>query len=165
MAKIIIGLVIIAAVAGYFLMQETPQAAEEAMDHATDMAHDTVVKAGEKAIDKATDAVSQVALDAAKKMNAPVKEFAMTSFYDDKGAWFSVKEMKVKRGEIVRIKVTNIKGMHDFNLDEFGVSKVETPLNQEVVIEFVADKTGTFEYYCSTPGHRAKGHWGKLIVE
>ncbi len=165
MSKLIIGAVIVAAIAGYLLMRENPKAAEEAMDHTADMAHDSMVAAGEKAIDKATGAATQVAVDAAKKMNAPVKEFSMTSYYDDTGVWFSVKELKVKQGDLVRIKVTNTKGMHDFNLDEFGISKVETPLNQEVIIEFVANKTGTFEYYCSKPNHRAKGHWGKLIVE
>ena len=88
----------------------------------------------------------------------------MDSYYDDKGVWFSVKEIRVKKGDRVRIAVTNIKGMHDFVIDEFGV-KQETPLNEKTVIEFVADKAGTFEYYCSKPGHRAKGQWGKLIVE
>lgn len=95
---------------------------------------------------------------------AVAKEFAMDSYYDDKGVWFSVKEIRVKKGDRVRVTVTNTKGMHDFVIDEFGV-KEETPLNEKTVIEFVADKAGTFEYYCSKPGHRAKGQWGKLIVE
>lgn len=93
-----------------------------------------------------------------------VKEFAMDSYFDDKGVWFSVKEIRVNKGDRVRIAVTNIKGTHDFTLDEFGV-KQETPLNETTTIEFVADKAGTFEYYCSKPGHRAKGQWGKLMVE
>ena len=97
-------------------------------------------------------------------MKATAKEFAMDSYYDEKGVWFSVKEIRVKKGDSVRIVVTNTKGMHDFVIDEFGV-KQETPLNEKTVIEFVADKAGTFEYYCSMPGHRAKGQWGKLIVE
>ena len=97
-------------------------------------------------------------------MKATAKEFAMDSYYDEKGVWFSVKEIRVKKGDRVRIAVTNTKGMHDFVIDEFGV-KQETPLNEKTMIEFVADKTGTFEYYCSKPGHRAKGQWGKLIVE
>jgi len=32
-------------------------------------------------------------------------------------------------------------------------------------VTFVADKTGTFEYYCSVGNHRAQGMVGKLIVE
>src|SRR3989344_4383589 len=95
--------------------------------------------------------------------NVPVKEFVMTSFYDNTGIWFSLKEISVNKGDIVRIKVTNIKGTHDFSLDEYGIKKM-TPLNEEVVIEFTADKAGEFIYYCSVPGHRQKGQWGTLKV-
>ncbi len=98
-----------------------------------------------------------------KDTSAPVKEFSMTSFYDNTGIWFSLKEISVNKGDLVRIKITNIKGMHDFKIDEFGVYS-ETPLNQETIIEFVADKSGEFIYYCAKPGHRQKGQWGTLKV-
>lgn len=93
----------------------------------------------------------------------PVKEFSMTSYYDETGKWFSEKNIAVKKGDRVRIKVTNTKGMHDFVIDEYAV-KQETPLNEETVIEFTADKTGEFVYYCSKPGHRDGGQWGTLTV-
>lgn len=93
-----------------------------------------------------------------------VKEFSMTSYFDDAGKWFSLKEISVKKGDRVRIKVTNIKGTHDFTLDEYGIKKT-TPLNQETVIEFTADKSGEFVYYCSMPGHRQGGQFGKLVVK
>lgn len=96
-----------------------------------------------------------------------VKEFTMTSFYemvDDKPkTQFSLKEITVKKGDTVRIKVTNTKGAHDFVIDEYNIKK-ETPLNEEVVIEFTADKAGEFVYYCSKPNHRAWGQWGTLKV-
>lgn len=92
-----------------------------------------------------------------------VREFSMTSYYDEQGKWFSLKEISVKKGDKVRIKVTNTKGTHDFTLDEYGIKKM-TPLNEEVVVEFTADKVGEFTYYCSTPGHRAGGQFGKLVV-
>lgn len=103
-----------------------------------------------------------------KVSEAPVKEFTMTSFYEMENGkphpQFSLNEIKVKKGDKVRIKVTNTKGSHDINIDEFGV-KAETPLDKEVIVEFVADKAGQFVYYCSKPGHRQNGHWGNLIVE
>ncbi|MDP1695548.1 MAG: cupredoxin domain-containing protein [archaeon] len=92
-----------------------------------------------------------------------VKEFVMTSFYDDKGIWFSLKEISVKKGDIVRIKITNIKGNHDFVIDEYGIKEI-TPLDKEVVIEFTTDEVGEFIYYCSVNGHRQKGQWGTLKV-
>lgn len=159
MGKVIIGLIIVAAVAGFFLMRTSTK---------NDMnVKESMESAGKKVVDQAENTLSKAvnpALESAKKAGANVQEFTMTSYYDDKGAWFSLKEMRVKKGDIVRVKVTNTKGVHDFTLDEFGIKK-DTPLNQEVTIEFVADKTGTFEYYCSMPGHRARGQWGKLIVE
>ena len=79
---------------------------------------------------------------------------------------FSLKEIKVKKGDTVKIKLVNKEGFHDLNIDEFGVA---TPkLNgegQTADIEFVAGKTGIFEYYCSVGQHRAMGMVGKLIVE
>lgn len=97
-----------------------------------------------------------------------VKEFTMTSYYEMKdgkpSAHFSLSEITVKKGDTVRIKVTNTKGMHDFSLDEFGIRKA-TPLNDEVTIEFVADKAGSFQYYCSMPGHRQMGQFGTLNVQ
>lgn len=96
-----------------------------------------------------------------------VNTFTMTSFYEmvngQPQPQFSVKDISVKKGETVRIVITNTKGNHDFNLDEFNVH-VATPLNEEVAVEFVADQTGDFVYYCSMPGHRAAGHWGTLRV-
>jgi FtsP/CotA-like multicopper oxidase with cupredoxin domain len=99
---------------------------------------------------------------------ASVKEFVITSFYEMKDGkpapQYSMKEIKVKKGDKVRIKVTNTKGGHDFKIDELEVY-ADTPLDQEVVIEFTADQTGSFVYYCTKPGHRQNGHWGTLIVE
>lgn len=163
MGKILIGVIIVAAVAGFFLMREDPKGAEEMMQQGAEVMKGGLKEQGAKVMDKATEAVGS-AVENAKERNGAVKEVNMTSYYDDKGVWFSVKEIKVKKGDLVRVKVTNTKGTHDFVLDEFGV-KLETPVNEEVVAEFVADKVGSFEYYCSKPGHKARGQWGTLIVE
>jgi nitrite reductase (NO-forming) len=55
--------------------------------------------------------------------------------------------------------------MHNFNIDEFNVKSDTVKAGDSTVIEFVADKTGTFEYYCSVAQHRTLGQVGKLIVE
>lgn len=100
----------------------------------------------------------------AEMQKVEIKEFSMTSYYDATGKWFSLKEISVNKGDLVRIKVTNTKGTHDFTLDEYNIKKM-TPLNEEIIIEFTADKAGEFEYYCSVPGHRQGGQVGKLIVK
>lgn len=96
-----------------------------------------------------------------------IKEFMIKSFVEfvdgKPKPQFSLKEITVNKGDLVRIKITNTKGAHNFKLDEFGVF-VDTPLNQEVTVEFTADKTGDFIYYCNQPGHRASGQFGTLKV-
>jgi cytochrome c oxidase subunit II len=78
---------------------------------------------------------------------------------------FSVKEIKVKKGDKVRINFTSTQGMHDWVVDEFNAKTKVIQAGQSDSVEFLADKTGTFEYYCSMPTHRQQGMVGKLIVE
>jgi len=96
-----------------------------------------------------------------------VKEFTMTSFVDViDGKYYpqySLKDITVKKGDKVRIKITVTSGMHDFKIDEYNVY-ADTQLNKESVVEFTADKAGKFIYYCTKPGHRENGHWGTLTV-
>ena len=78
---------------------------------------------------------------------------------------FSLAEIKVKQGDTVKIKLVNKEGFHDMRIDEFNVATPRLDGGQTADIEFVAGKTGTFEYYCSVGQHRAMGMVGKLIVE
>ncbi len=97
-----------------------------------------------------------------------VKEFTMTSFYEIVDGQpipqYSLKEITVKKGDLVRIKITVTKGAHDFKIDEFDVYADTKELNKEYVVEFTTDKAGEFIYYCTKPGHRQNGHWGTLKV-
>lgn len=102
-----------------------------------------------------------------QESSAQAKEFIIQSFTEViDGKYypkFSPNEITVNKGDLVRIKITNTKGTHDFKIDEFNVY-TETPLDQEVIVEFIADKAGSFEYYCTKPGHRQNGHWGTIKV-
>ena len=97
-----------------------------------------------------------------------VKEFMMESFTEIiDGKYYpqySIKEITVNKGDVVRIKITMTSGMHDFKIDEFGVYADTNELKKEYVVEFTADKTGEFVYYCTKPKHRELGHWGTLKV-
>ncbi|OHA71270.1 MAG: hypothetical protein A3H01_00095 [Candidatus Wildermuthbacteria bacterium RIFCSPLOWO2_12_FULL_40_9] len=96
-----------------------------------------------------------------------VKEFTMESFVEfidgNPKPQFSIKEIVVNKGDRVKINITTTSGKHDFKLDEFNIYE-ETPVNQQVAIEFVADQSGEFIYYCNQPGHRLAGQWGTLKV-
>jgi plastocyanin len=90
-----------------------------------------------------------------------VREFAVTGA----NFTFSPAELRAKVGDTVRITFTNAEGFHDLVIDEFKVATKQLKANESEMVEFVADKAGTFEYYCSVGTHRQMGMVGKLVVE
>ena len=69
-------------------------------------------------------------------------------------------------GDVVEITLINGDGMlHDLTIDEFGVhTRQFSEQDEQDSITFTADQIGEYVYYCSVPGHRQAGMWGKLIV-
>ncbi len=91
-----------------------------------------------------------------------VKSFTLTA----SNFKYSVPEIRVKKGDTVKVTFSVASGMHDFVLDEFSArTQVLEVGDAAQTIQFVADKTGTFEYYCSVGTHRQMGMVGKFIVE
>jgi len=78
---------------------------------------------------------------------------------------YSVKEIKVKRGDVVTINLRSTEGFHDWVVDEFGAASERINEGEVTSITFVADKVGTFQYYCSVGKHRQLGMIGYLTVE
>jgi plastocyanin len=78
---------------------------------------------------------------------------------------YSPSIIKVALGSTVVINFKVKTGTHDFKLDEFDVATNQIGEEDEEQVEFVANKKGTFEYYCSVGQHRKNGMVGKLIVE
>jgi nitrite reductase (NO-forming) len=74
--------------------------------------------------------------------------------------------LRVPEGAIVQITMINGDGaLHDIVADAFGAKSDQVSgQGASTVITFRADKSGTFVYYCSVPGHRAAGMAGKLVV-
>lgn len=154
----ILAIVIVVAIAAIIVFNKTKPAAEVANNNDNIQNNNSDPAAPEAPVNQKNEKADK---------EAPVKEFSMTSFYEmvdgQPKPQYSLKEMTVNQGDKVRVKVMVTKGAHNFNLDEFNV-KADTPLNQEVTVEFTADKAGEFIYYCSMPGHRQNGHWGTLKV-
>lgn len=78
---------------------------------------------------------------------------------------FEPSQLKVKKGDTVKITFKNSGGFHDFVIDEFKVKTKQIASGASETITFVADKAGAFEYYCSVGQHRQMGMKGSLIVE
>lgn len=89
-----------------------------------------------------------------------VKEFEITA----KQFSFEPNTITVNKGDKVRLKVKSTDVTHGIAIDEFNVNKRIEP-GKTVDVEFVADKTGTFIFYCSVfCGNRHSEQIGKLIV-
>lgn len=97
----------------------------------------------------------------ASKPTQQVKEFIVhgASFEYDK------QEIRVKKGDRVKITYISDDIGHDLVIDEFGVRTNVVAKGQTEVVEFVADKVGEFTMYCSVGQHRQLGMESKLIVE
>ena len=70
----------------------------------------------------------------------------------------------VKVGSKVKVNFESTVGFHDFVVDEFSAKTEKVNAGGKTTVEFVADKVGSFEYYCSVGEHRANGMVGKFIV-
>lgn len=75
-------------------------------------------------------------------------------------------DLRVEEGAVVAITITNNDGaMHDIAVPEFGAQSDQlVGVGSATTIVFRANKSGTFEYVCTIPGHRAAGMLGNLIV-
>ena len=90
-----------------------------------------------------------------------VKEFAVSG----KNFSFTPLAMEVNVGDRVKITFTNQGGNHDLVVDGYNVRTKVLGGSQSETIEFVADKAGSFEYYCSVGTHRQMGMKGTLVVK
>lgn len=90
-----------------------------------------------------------------------VKEFKIIG----KNFSFEPSLITVAKGDRVKITFENSAGFHDFRIDAYGVATKQTQSPTTEVLEFTADKVGSFEYYCSVGTHRALGMKGTLKVE
>ncbi len=79
--------------------------------------------------------------------------------------YFSPSTIQVNKGDTVKIVFTNKEGLHDLVIDAFNIRTPRIQAGSSATIQFVASKTGSFEYYCSVGNHRALGMKGTLTVK
>lgn len=100
-------------------------------------------------------------------MSVPTPSATDAKVYEISGKNFSfdIKEIRVQKNDTVIIKFTSTDGFHDFVIDEFDARTEKIKTGDTTSVTFIANKTGTFEYYCSVGSHRVSGMTGKIIVE
>ena len=78
---------------------------------------------------------------------------------------FVPSQIKVRKGDRVRLTITSADVAHGFSLSEFGVG-LFVDGGKTVTVEFVADKVGIFSFFCSVPCGSGHGSMrGTFIVE
>ena len=78
---------------------------------------------------------------------------------------FSPGTLRVRKGEQVKLVMVAADHDHGFKLDDFNINQ-KIPKGTTVVVQFTANKAGTFQFRCSNVcgiGHR--GMKGTLVVE
>ncbi len=75
-------------------------------------------------------------------------------------------DLKAGLGDTVKVTLTSGEGAeHDITFDKLGFhSDHVVGKGSNVTLEFIANREGTFAYYCSIPGHRQAGMEGKFVV-
>lgn len=93
--------------------------------------------------------------------SAAVKEFKITA-----EQWeFSPATITVNQGDRVRLVVTSPDVDHGIAIAEYGINQI-VPKGETKTVEFTADKSGTFTFYCSVRCGSGHGSMrGQLIVK
>jgi len=77
---------------------------------------------------------------------------------------FGPGEIRLQAGEPVNLELTNTgRILHDLTIPALGFRAVVQP-GQRVAVGLPAAPRGTYEFYCSVPGHREAGMVGRLVV-
>lgn len=78
----------------------------------------------------------------------------------------SMSPATLKKGDTVKLMVKVKNGRHGLSMPAFDVKTGELGAGEEEAITFVADKAGSFDYFCYVPcGQGHKDMRGKLVVE
>ncbi|MDB5266593.1 MAG: Blue (Type 1) copper protein [Parcubacteria group bacterium] len=78
---------------------------------------------------------------------------------------FAPSALSVNKGDKVTIIFKNSGGLHDFKIDEFAAATKRINGGESDTVTFTADRSGSFEFYCSVGTHRQMGMKGTLTVK
>ncbi len=78
---------------------------------------------------------------------------------------FNPSTITVKKGETIKLDITATSGTHSLTIQGYNVNSDTVSPGHDASVTFIADKVGTFEFFCSTYcGEGHKDMIGKLIV-
>lgn len=107
------------------------------------------------------DEKAPIGLEVAPVASGDIKEFSIAG----KNFGYEPASITVKKGDLVKITFVDDEGFHDLVIEGLNVATKRIQTGESETIEFTADQTGSFAYYCSVGKHRENGMEGTLIVE
>src|SRR5581483_6421859 len=78
---------------------------------------------------------------------------------------FSPNQISVNKGDTVKITFVSDNGSHDLVVDGYNARTNVLTTGKSQTITFLADKAGSFQFYCSVGNHRQMGMTGTLVVK
>lgn len=107
------------------------------------------------------DQVGQSQTSKAETIGSNTQEFRITA----KQWSFEPSVITVSEGDAVKLSVSSVDVTHGLRLAEFGISEILKP-GKTVDIEFIANKKGTFSFFCTVQCGSGHGSMrGTLIVK
>lgn len=161
MRTFLIALITVVLLGGgwYWYSMQTPDAVNVNVENSDPFGSNTDTNIPPATTNTNTPGGTEISVDGSVSTGV-TKEFAVTN----SGMTFVQKALSVKKGDRVKITFTNTGGTHDFRIDGYNVGTKVLQTGQSETFEFVADKAGSFEYFCSVGQHRANGMVGTLTV-
>ncbi|HEX8958391.1 MAG TPA: cupredoxin domain-containing protein [Solirubrobacterales bacterium] len=105
------------------------------------------------------------AYDASQRAERRVIDLTASLPTSPDGGW-SAKEIRVKSGEEVAIRLTSEDVTHGFLIPDLGIQSAPIQAGAYQTVRFRADRPGVYTYYCYVLcSHRHGAMIGKLIVE
>lgn len=77
--------------------------------------------------------------------------------------YYEPTEVKIKAGKVKFTLPNQGAAVHDFTIDDLGIHVTMAPGTTETLDADIP--AGTYQFYCSIPGHKDAGMVGTLVVE
>ena len=164
----IIVIVLIVVIGAFFFLKQPSQESEKDHIHDDSHAHDepaiTIIENSDTTTGSNTESNTEsdtepITQDTDTEPN--IKEISVIA----KQWEFDPDPIRVNKGDNVILNIKSIDVSHGFSLPTFGVSERLNP-GKEIRVEFIADKKGTFTFFCNVQCGSGHGSMrGQLIVE
>ncbi|HZZ99223.1 MAG TPA: plastocyanin/azurin family copper-binding protein [Candidatus Paceibacterota bacterium] len=148
---IIVLIIVVLAVAGYFLWRG--------------QASDNLVLSPSPSASLSPTASASVSPSASSSPANSTASTVKNITVDGRSFSFNPSTITVNKGDTVNLTFMDEGGNHNLFIEGYNLKTATISGGQSQTLHFVADKTGTFQFYCTVDSHRELGMVGTLTVK